>query len=359
MVVPTTISFPTCEAARSLSNALIHPSCTSRVRVADSAFFMIRRRQAPIRISFALLLVLAGTSFAADRRSTSSPITAANHVFLEIDGMVFGEAEQFVRQEHTSVRAWHRITTSALLDISPDGDPSHADTASGAAYIECLPDTRRTHDDPLIVGENFSNEPGKLAVVSYRIRISTPGRYYVWLRTLSTNSEDNGVHVGLDGEWPESGLRWQTTNKNAWAWDCRQRTNEVHIGVPMKLYLDIATAGEHTFQISMREDGVEIDQWLLARDIAYRPEGALPPAPSPPSKQSNVNPVVFSSLHPAFALSAFFAVNSSHAARFAVSKTPNRFNRKERREHKMLKSAWHETFIFCARNRSLENPTRN
>ena len=37
-------------------------------------------------------------------------------------------------------------------------------------------------------------------------------------------SEDNGVHVGLDGRWPESGQRWQTVQKQQWAWDCKQRT---------------------------------------------------------------------------------------------------------------------------------------
>lgn len=183
-----------------------------------------------------------------------------------------GEAEHFVQQEKHEVRAWHRVGADAVPQAAPDGDPSHADAASGTAYIECLPDTRRTHADPLVPGENFSNEPGAMAVISYRIHFGNAGRYYVWLRTFSTNTEDNGVHVGLDGEWPESGRRWQTTRKHAWAWECRQRTDEVHAGVPMQLFLDVPTTGEHTFQISMREDGVEIDRWLLARDINFRPD---------------------------------------------------------------------------------------
>lgn len=225
-----------------------------------------------------LALVLTGAIVADANSSTTSPIVAPSVILAEADGLVTGEAEHFVHQEHTSVRAWHRISGATTPIIEPDGDPSHADSASGHAYVECLPDTRRTHDDPLTPRENFSNEPGTMAVLSYRIHFSTPGRYYVWLRTFSTTTEDNGAHVGLDGTWPESGERWQTTQKHAWSWDCRQRTNEVHVGVPMQLWIDVPRAGEHTFQISMREDGLEIDQWLLSKDVAYRPEGATKPS---------------------------------------------------------------------------------
>ena len=225
-----------------------------------------------------LAVVLIGATRASANPSPTSPNVAPDIIVAEVNGLVVGEAEHFVRQEHQSVRAWHRINDSNTPVIAPDGDPSHADTASGHAYVECLPDTRRTHDDPLTPRENFSNEPGTMAVLSYRIHFSTPGRYYVWLRTFSTTTEDNGAHVGLNGTWPESGQRWQTTQKHAWSWDCRQRTNEVHVGVPMQLWIDVPSAGEHTFQISMREDGLEIDQWLLSNDIAYRPEGPIEPS---------------------------------------------------------------------------------
>ncbi len=228
--------------------------------------------------SFIFSLVGTSVAFAATPAPSTFPIAAPDLVFAEHDGLVAGEAEHFTQQAHHTVRAWHRISTDFTPNVEPDGDPSHADTASNHAYIECLPDTRRSHDDPLVPTENFSNDPGAMAVISYRIHFQNPGRYYVWLRTFSTNTEDNGVHVGLDGEWPESGQRWQTTQKHAWSWDCRQRTPEVHVGIPLQLYLDVPTAGEHTFQISMREDGVEIDRWLLARDPDYRPESAGPPS---------------------------------------------------------------------------------
>ena len=65
-----------------------------------------------------------------------------------------------------------------------------------------MPDTRVTHDDELVKGENFSDVPGVIATVYYRVKFNTPGRYYVWVRAMSTGSEDNGLHVGLNNEWP-------------------------------------------------------------------------------------------------------------------------------------------------------------
>jgi hypothetical protein len=157
--------------------------------------------------------------------------------------------------------------------VKPDADPPHVAGASGGAYLEILPDTRATHGDKLIQGENFTDKPGVMAVLHYKVNINTPGRYYVWVRSFSTGSEDNGVHVGLNGQWPESGQRWQTVQKQKWAWDCKQRTQEVHTGVPMQLFLDIEKAGEHEIMFSMREDGFEMDKFVLASNQEFTAGG--------------------------------------------------------------------------------------
>jgi Domain of unknown function (DUF5060)/Putative collagen-binding domain of a collagenase len=161
------------------------------------------------------------------------------------------EAESFSKQSNDSKRRWE------IRQERPD--------ASGGAYIEALPDTRVTHDDKLIKGENFTDEAGSIAVLEYEIDVEEPGRYYVWARTWSSGTEDNGLYFGLDGKWPESGKRWQTVKKNGWNWDCKQRTAEVHTGVPMQLWLDIDQPGKHTLMLSMREDGAEVDQISLRK----------------------------------------------------------------------------------------------
>ncbi|MBM4092477.1 MAG: DUF5060 domain-containing protein [Planctomycetes bacterium] len=207
---------------------------------------------------------------------STAPIAAPDLVFDEVEGIVAVEAEHFYKQTLTDKRAWHITSSVNAPDLKPDPDPPHVAGASGGAYLEILPDTRANHGQKLIDGENFSGKPGVMTVAHYKVNIKTPGRYYVWVRSFSTGSEDNGVHVGLNGQWPESGQRWQTVQKNTWAWDCRQRTEQVHVGVPMQLFLDIEKAGEHEIMFSLREDGFEMDKFILASDKEFKPEGKGP-----------------------------------------------------------------------------------
>lgn len=208
------------------------------------------------------------------------PMVTEKTVFEEKDGLLAVEAEHFFSQTVVDKRKFYLTTKDITPTITPDGDPNHVGGASNGAYIEVLPDTRRTHDDELFRGENFSNKPGTLAIVSYKIHVNNPGRYYVWVRAYSTGSEDNGLHVGLDGSWPDSGRRIQWCDgKNSWRWESKQRTKEQHCGVPQGIYLDIDKAGEHVVHFSMREDGFEFDKWLMTRDRDFkRPEDAGPPS---------------------------------------------------------------------------------
>ncbi len=199
-------------------------------------------------------------------------------VFAEENGLLAAEAEHFFAQRKMQERSFYLQAPRKELDVKPDGDPSHVVGASGGAYLEILPDTRRKHADKLTRGVNFSPEPGKMAVLSYKVHVKNPGRYYVWVRAYSTGSEDNGLHVGLDGKWPESGQRLQwCQGKNTWRWESKQRTEKEHCGEPYKIYLDIEKAGPHTISFSMREDGFEFDKWLMTNDREFkRPTGAGP-----------------------------------------------------------------------------------
>jgi hypothetical protein len=208
--------------------------------------------------------------------SSPNPTAAPDLVFEEIAGVVAVEAEHFIAQDLSDVRSWQRISYNRLPTLKPDTDGPHVIGSSGGSYLEALPDSRWTHDEKLIRGENFFPEPGKAGVLSYKIYFNNPGRYYVWARHFSTGPEDNGLHVGLNGEWPESGQRWQTVKKRNWAWESRQRSEQVHVGEPFKLYLDIPLKGEHLIQFSMREDGFEFDKFVLASDRSYIPEGEGP-----------------------------------------------------------------------------------
>ena len=234
----------------------------------------------PARLRFQILaaLVWVSTFTACQITAAKEPITDGTVVFAESDGLVAVEAEHFFQQTATDVRAFHITHADLTPAIKPDGDPNHAAGASGGAYVEILPDTRRTHGDKLILGENFSPEPGKMAILHYKVHFSNPGTYYVWVRAHSTGPEDNGLHVGIDGEWPATGQRLQwCEGKRTWRWDSKQRTAEQHCGEPHKIFLEINEPGEHTISFSMREDGFEFDKFLMTTDRNFaRPAGPGP-----------------------------------------------------------------------------------
>ncbi|MDW3646551.1 MAG: hypothetical protein R8P61_05805 [Bacteroidia bacterium] len=184
----------------------------------------------------------------------------------EKKGFVRVEAEHFNSQVQTDKRRWYVVKANSLSLPKPDPDDAHYSTASSQAYLEILPDTRRTHDDPLVVGESFSNEAGQMAILSYRIKFKNPGKYFVWVKAYSTGTEDNGIHVGLDGNWPESGQRMQwCEGKQKWTWESKQRTEANHCGEAQKIFIEVETPGWHEVMFSMREDGFEFDAFVLSQ----------------------------------------------------------------------------------------------
>lgn len=227
-----------------------------------------------MRIKFvAYLLLVSSLVLNAQSTNFNRPIVDDDVIFMENNGMVAVEAEYFNKQSKSDVRQWYITSKDAVSNVGRDDDTQHHSGASNTAYIEILPDTRVTHSDKLIQGENFSNKAGKLGVLHYKVRINNPGRYYVWARAFSTGSEDNSVHVGLNGKWPEHGQRMQwCEGKNKWTWESKQSTKEVHCGVSKEIYLDIEKTGVHDIQFSMREDGFEFDKFILTKDSSYIPK---------------------------------------------------------------------------------------
>ncbi|WP_298338740.1 hypothetical protein [uncultured Algibacter sp.] len=193
-------------------------------------------------------------------------------IFEEKNGIIAIEAEHFTKQSKNNLRQWYLTTKNKIANVGRDDDTQHCYEASNNAYIEILPDTRVTHSDKLIRGENFSDKPGEIAILNYKVKFNNSGRYYVWVRAKSTGTEDNGIHVGLNNTWPESGQRMQWCDgKGNWTWESKQRTKKEHCGIPNAIYLDIDKTGTHNIQFSMREDGFEFDKFILTNNINYVP----------------------------------------------------------------------------------------
>jgi hypothetical protein len=218
------------------------------------------------------MMIFGEVILTAQENTFDDPILNDKVVFEEKDGLVSVEAEFYYKQSLTETRKWYRTSKYELPKVGRDDDDQHIEEASNNAYIEILPDERVNHSDKLIVGQNFTNDPGTMAILHYKIKFDMPGRYFVWVRAFSTGGEDNGLHVGLNGEWPAHGQRMQWCDgKNSWTWASKQRTKEIHCGVPHEIYLDIEKAGVHEIQFSMREDGFEFDKFILTNNINYTP----------------------------------------------------------------------------------------
>lgn len=203
-------------------------------------------------------------------------------VYHEVDGLVAVEAEHFdTNDDQNTPRAWYVTTTTIDPGVTPDPDEPHADSASNTAYVEGLPDTRVTHDDPIQEGESIFNNVGTGPTLTYRVYFDNPGTYYVWVRAYSTGTEDNGIHAGIDGSWPATGERVQfCSGKNQWTWSSAQRDSgnpPSACGAPNTVTLEVPAAGEHTIAFSMREDGFEFDKWIMSDDVTFVPDGAGPP----------------------------------------------------------------------------------
>ena len=189
--------------------------------------------------------------------------------FEEKGGMLAIEAEDYhVKNNNSTKRDW--VVRSLDDKISKI---NYSKTANKNSYIEAYPDTRVTHDDPLILGENFFPDAGTGGVVSYKIKINNPGKYYVWAKAFSSGTEDNGVHVGFNEKWQESGARMQWCDgKNKWTWSSAQRDAINHCGVPKTIFLNFEKSGDYVISFSMREDGFKMDSFILTKNSKFIPK---------------------------------------------------------------------------------------
>ena len=175
-------------------------------------------------------------------------------------------------EDYTSKESRWVLTDPGTPTEADDPDGNHSDQAGGNTYLELLPDIRVTHSDPFGPPDAIWDNAGDGPVAQYPVNFPQAGRYYVHVRSYVTGTEDNGIHIGLDDTWPDSGKRLQlcTAGLNAWAWRSSQRDSGGvgSCGVEKTIYLDVVTAGMHTVAISGREDGFEIDRLALIKDLS-------------------------------------------------------------------------------------------
>jgi hypothetical protein len=99
--------------------------------------------------------------------------------------------------------------------------------------------------------------------MDYDLTVSTAGTYYIWMRVMLTGDAGNSAHAGADGT-ASANTFCNLTTYNTWLWCSVINNSATRATVTM-------TAGDHTFNVWMREDDMFIDKIVLTTNINYDP----------------------------------------------------------------------------------------
>ncbi len=161
------------------------------------------------------------------------------------------EAENFDMNTAQGSSFW-ALTSPALRPV-PSG-------FSGVGVMEAQPNNGLNINDPNIL----TLSPR----LDYLVNFPTAGTYFVWVRASGPSGADDSMHIGLNGSLGQFGTNLTSLASGSYGW----ATNT--IGGPARVV--VPSAGNHTFNIWMREDGTIIDRVLLTTDAAYVPTGSGP-----------------------------------------------------------------------------------
>ncbi len=107
--------------------------------------------------------------------------------------------------------------------------------------------------------------------LEFDVDFPSDGRWYVWVRGQAggaTVGTSDTCHVGLDAT-PTSSAEALTGFGSDWTWSATTEAGAV-------AYMDVATAGAHTVNLWMYEDGFLVDRVVLTQDATYAPSGVGP-----------------------------------------------------------------------------------
>lgn len=170
--------------------------------------------------------------------------TCSENSFIELNGRVVIEAEHFMNNTPRSAHRW---------DLMSNGQ------ASSGAMMWANPNSNQ------FINDNYAATSPEL---SYAVRFTTTGTYYVWLRGIGQTANDDSCHVGIDGAQTASADRI-TGFGSSLSW-----TRNTMDGPAATL--QVAVPGVHDINLWMREDGLFVDKLVLTRSASFVPSGAGP-----------------------------------------------------------------------------------
>lgn len=199
-------------------------------------------RKRTCSVCFILMASLAGASIAAyPLQQDPGP-----------DGIVSMEAENFAENVSQGGHAWVLVT-------SPTG-------ASGSKAMQALPNINTRRRD----ADNYITYSPRL---DFKVSFIKTGTHYVWIRGNANGwGGDDDCHLGLNYQATPTGAGEQITFNAAANWGWFNISKK--IAGPANLW--VPSAGVHTVNIWMCEDGAIIDKIVLTTNPNYKPSGFGP-----------------------------------------------------------------------------------
>jgi len=168
-----------------------------------------------------------------ETRAVNIKVNAIKAPFIEVNGLVSLEAENFMTNEIRTDGANTEWYKSTLIPVF-----------SGDEYITTK-------------NNNVANGAWtKASEVSYDVKFQTEGTYFVWLRRYAPDDASNSVYVGIDGIELVSSDNGTT---GVWGW------------YKLSATFSVSNTGVKTIQICRREDGYMVDKILITNDSNYDP----------------------------------------------------------------------------------------
>lgn len=164
--------------------------------------------------------------------------------FLESGGQVVFEAEHFSNNTPRISHTWDLTNDSA---------------AAGGQCMLSNPNNGANVNTGYVTGSPQLDFP---------VKFTTTGTYQVWVRGLGAGSADRTVHAGLDGVGPTTADRISGFS-TAYAWSRSTLDGPVAT-------INVTSAGVHTVNLWMREDGFRVDRILLTTNTGFIPSGTGP-----------------------------------------------------------------------------------
>ncbi|HXX42804.1 MAG TPA: alpha-amylase family glycosyl hydrolase [Chthoniobacterales bacterium] len=123
---------------------------------------------------------------------------------------------------------------------------------SGSGYMEATPN----------VGPPGGNADNNSPELQFTVNFTSTGTHYIWMRGYAPTSSDDSMWVGIDGA---NSVACTLNQYNVWQWSNAPQGSSNAPTIP------VATTGNHTVSLWMREDGLKIDEVILTTDSTFSP----------------------------------------------------------------------------------------